>query len=340
MNELPKPKSAGQTVLKRELAAKIVDRFPDSPNRSIARVLRAENPDAFPSLENARAVVRSLRGSMGVDHRERNSPVKRTKPLGWQQAVIPPTASKKRTPLVLTGPMKLGVFSDLHIPYHNPQAVEVAIGHMKKAKCDTLLINGDLGDFYACSRHEKDPRRRLSEELDAIRQFLFWLRSQFPKQRILYKIGNHETNLERYLMREAPVLLGVPDFTIRDVLKLDSFNIEVVESLQLIQAGKLSIYHGHELPQGMSSPVNPARGLWMRVQETILCGHWHRTSEHTETTGISRKVSSCWSVGCLCDLSPDYAIVNRWNHGFAIVDIDKDGSFEVHNHKIIDGRVY
>lgn len=236
--------------------------------------------------------------------------------------------------------MRLGVFSDLHIPYHNPQAVEVAIAHMKKTKCDTLLINGDLGDFYACSRHEKDPRRRLADELDAIRQFLFWLRSQFPKQRILYKIGNHETNLERYLMREAPVLLGVPDFTIRDVLKLDSFKIEVAESLQLIQAGKLSIYHGHELPQGMSSPVNPARGLWMRVQETILCGHWHRTSEHTETTGISRKVSSCWSVGCLCDLSPDYAIVNRWNHGFAIVDIDKTGAFEVHNHKIIDGKVY
>jgi predicted phosphodiesterase len=338
--KIPQPKSGGPTVLKRELAAAIIDRFPDSPNRSIARLLRAENPHAFPSLENARGVVRSVRGAMGVEHRARDSAASRPKPLGWQQAVIPPTASKKRTPLVLDGPMKLGVFSDLHIPYHDPGAVEVAIGHLKNAKCNILLINGDLGDFYACSRHEKDPRRRLADELDSIRQFLFWLRSQFPKQRILYKIGNHETNLERYLMREAPVLLGVPDFTIRDVLKLDSFQIEVVESLQLIEAGKLSIYHGHELPQGMSSPVNPARGLWMRVQETILCGHWHRTSEHTETTGISRKVSSCWSVGCLCDLSPDYAIVNRWNHGFAIVDIDESGDFEVHNHKIIRGRVY
>jgi len=340
MNELPKPKKLGRAVTKQELAAEVVDRFPDASNRAIARILRAEYPEAFPSLEACRSVVRVIRGANGEMHRGEKRPAARPKPLGWQQAVIPPTASKKRTPLVLRGPMKLGVFSDLHIPYHNPQAVEVAIAHLKKQKCDTLLINGDLGDFYACSRHEKDPRRRLSEELDSIRRFLFWLRSQFPKQRILYKIGNHETNLERYLMREAPVLLGVSDFTIRDVLKLDSFGIEVVESLQLIQAGKLSIYHGHELPQGMSSPVNPARGLWMRVQETILCGHWHRTSEHTETTGISRKVSSCWSVGCLCDLSPDYAIVNRWNHGFAIVDIDKDGSFEVHNHKIIDGRVY
>jgi predicted phosphodiesterase len=337
---IPKPKKTGQAITKQQLAAEVIDKFPDVPNRAIARILRAEFPDAFPSLESARSVVRAIRGANGEFHRGQKKPAARPKPLGWQQAIIPPTASKKRTPLVLNGPMRLGVFSDLHIPYHNPQAVEAAIAHMKKAKCDTLLINGDLGDFYACSRHEKDPRRRLADELDSIRQFLFWLRSQFPCQRILYKIGNHETNLERYLMREAPVLLGVPDFTIRDVLKLDSFNIEVVESLQLIEAGKLSIYHGHELPQGMSSPVNPARGLWMRVQETILCGHWHRTSEHTETTGISRKVSSCWSVGCLCDLSPDYAIVNRWNHGFAIVDIDKDGSFEVHNHKIIDGRVY
>jgi predicted phosphodiesterase len=337
---IPKPKKAGQAITKQQLAAEVIDKFPDAPNRTLARMLNATNPKVFPNIEATRDMIRLLRGAHGVKHRAEQRSVERLKPLGWQQAIIPPTASKKRTPLVLSGPIKLGVFSDLHIPYHNPQAVEAAIGHMKKAKCDTLLINGDLGDFYACSRHEKDPRRRLADELDSIRQFLFWLRSQFPEQRILYKIGNHETNLERYLMREAPVLLGVPDFTIRDVLKLDSFKIEVVESLQLIQAGKLSIYHGHELPQGISSPVNPARGLWMRVQETILCGHWHRTSEHTETTGISRKVSSCWSVGCLCDLSPDYAIVNRWNHGFAIVDIDKDGSFEVHNHKIIDGRVY
>jgi len=337
---IPKPKRPGQAISKQALAAALIDRFPNAPNRALARMLQVEHPDAFPSLEPARNVIRLLRGAHGINVTKPNPLHARIKPLGWQQAIIPPSSSKKRTPVVLNGPIKLGVFSDLHIPYHNIQPVEAAIAHIKKAKCDTLLINGDLGDFYACSRHEKDPRRRLADELDAIRQFLFWLRSQFPKQRILYKIGNHETNLERYLMREAPVLLGVPDFTIRDVLKLDSFKIEVVESLQLIQAGKLSIYHGHELPQGMSSPVNPARGLWMRVQETILCGHWHRTSEHTETTGISRKVSSCWSVGCLCDLSPDYAIVNRWNHGFAIVDIDKDGSFEVHNHKIIDGRVY
>jgi predicted phosphodiesterase len=338
--KIPQPKKTGPTITKQEIAAAVVDRFPTFSNRHLARILRAENPDAFPSLEACRSVVRTIRGANGEFHRAEKRPAARPKPIGWQQAIIPPTSSKKRTPLVLTGPMKLGVFSDLHIPYHDPGAVEVAIEHLKNAKCNVLLINGDLGDFYACSRHEKDPRRKLADELDSIRQFLFWLRSQFPKQRILYKIGNHETNLERYLMREAPVLLGVPDFTIRDVLKLDSFQIEVVESLQLIEAGKLSIYHGHELPQGMSSPVNPARGLWMRVQETILCGHWHRTSEHTETTGISRKVSSCWSVGCLCDLSPDYAIVNRWNHGFAIVDIDESGDFEVHNHKIIRGRVY
>ena len=108
----------------------------------------------------------------------------------------------------------------------------------------------------------------------------------------------------------------------------------------LRRLGKLPVYHGHELPQGMSSPVNPARGLWMRVQESLICGHWHRTSEHTESTGLEKRLSSCWSLGCLCDLSPDYAIVNRWNHGFAVVDVEADGNYEVHNHKIIKGKVY
>ena len=47
---------------------------------------------------------------------------------------------------------------------------------------------------------------------------------------------------------------------------------------------------------------------------------------HSETTA--------WSTGCLCNLRPEYAKFNRWNHGFAFVDIDKSGEFEVHNYKI------
>lgn len=341
MNEQPKQKKAGQGKTKQDLISEVLTEFPDAMNRAVARIAVERWPQVFPTVEVARRAVRVMRGAIGGYCRKYVGDKSFIKPLGWQVNAIPKTRSKKREPLVIDGPVRLGVFGDVHIPYHSPEAVAVMVDFFKKQKVGAILINGDLCDFYSCSRHEKDPRRPLKEELDAARQFLFWLRAQFPKIPIWYKIGNHETNLERYLIRQAPVLLGVPEFELRDVMKLDELNVQLVDSLQLIQAGRLSIFHGHELPQGMSSPVNPARGIWMRVQETMMCNHWHRTSEHAETTGVSKRVTSCWSLGCLCDLAPDYALVNKWNHGFAIVDVlDKSGNFEVRNHKIVMGKVY
>lgn len=48
----------------------------------------------------------------------------------------------------------------------------------------------------------------------------------------------------------------------------------------------------------------------------------------------------CWSTGCLCDLRPEYARINKWNHGFAAVTVHDDGSFDVSNQRVTaDGRV-
>lgn len=313
---------------------------PDTPNHTAARALRAAWPKFGMSLEQWRTCVRRVRGAHGAQNRQRQTNKEDVKPLGWQVNAMPQPVFKKRQDVVITGPQRVLVLSDVHIPYHDTQALDAALAYGKKLKPSIILLNGDIGDFYGVSRHSKDPRRELSQELDAIRQFLFWLRKTFPKARILYKVGNHEDRLDRFLMSRAPELLGVSHFSIPSFLHFDDMGIEEVASLQLIRLGELPIYHGHELPQGISSPVNPARGIWMRVQESLLCGHWHRTSEHTESTGLDKKLSSCWSTGCLCDLAPDYAIVNRWNHGFAHVEVAGNGAYEVHNHKIIDGKVF
>jgi predicted phosphodiesterase len=327
-------------MTKTEIAREFIARFPDVENRTIARVMFKEKPKVFPSLENARNTVRHVRGAGGAKQKKYIVDKSAFKPLGWQKNIMPKTQATTRQPVVLDGALKVLILSDIHIPYHDEVAVAAAIAHGKKKRPDVIILNGDIGDFYGVSRHDKDPRRSLSDELDAIRQFLFHLRAQFPKARILYKIGNHEARMEMFLVKNAPVLLGVSDFELPVLLKFDELQIELVPSLTLIRLGNLPIYHGHELPQGMSSPVNPARGIWMRVQESLICGHWHRTSEHTESTGLNKKLSSCWSTGCLCDLSPDYAIVNRWNHGFVWVETQACGNYEVTNHKIINGRVY
>jgi hypothetical protein len=69
-----------------------------------------------------------------------------------------------------------------------------------------------------------------------------------------------------------------------------------------------------------------------------MCGHFHRTSEHHERN-IRGRAEASWSVGCACDLSPRYAPLTNWNHGFAFVTLETDGSFHVESKRVLDGKV-
>ena len=88
------------------------------------------------------------------------------------------------------------------------------------------------------------------------------------------------------------------------------------------------------------SPVNIARGLYLRAKANTICGHHHRTSEHTEMN-INGKITTTWSVGCLSELHPAYMPINSWNWGFAMVTLSDDKkSFEVENKRIFNGKVF
>ena len=104
-----------------------------------------------------------------------------------------------------------------------------------------------------------------------------------------------------------------------------------------IYAGALTLLHGHELQGGISAPVNIARGLFLRAKACAIQGHNHQTSEHSEVD-VRRKLVTTWSLGCLCQLHPEYARYNKWNHGFAFLDLE-DGDFTIRNKRILDGRV-
>lgn len=85
--------------------------------------------------------------------------------------------------------------------------------------------------------------------------------------------------------------------------------------------------------------LSPAWGLFNKAKTSAICGHHHQTSENNERD-LNGKMITTWSCGCLCELSPDYMPINRWNHGFAIVKIDHQiGWFKVDNYHIIDGEL-
>jgi hypothetical protein len=87
------------------------------------------------------------------------------------------------------------------------------------------------------------------------------------------------------------------------------------------------------------APVNSARGLFMKAKQSMICGHVHKVSEHNETN-LSGELISCWSTGCLSELSPDYnPHSNNYSHGFAHIRTDNEGNYSVKNFRILKGRI-
>jgi hypothetical protein len=127
---------------------------------------------------------------------------------------------------------------------------------------------------------------------------------------------------------------------LENIFELQDLGIELIESRSRALFGSLNVIHGHEFGQSFFNPVNPARGLFLRAKTSTLAGHNHQTSSHHENN-LNGKPTACFSMGCLCDLSPEYRPFagTKWNHGFAIVDLDGE-TFRVHNHRIINGEVF
>jgi predicted phosphodiesterase len=310
-------------------AERLCRKFPDAPSRTLAKRIAAE---CKVSVEHARTAIRRVRGAEGERNRKNTVDKSLYRPLGkaGQKPQLPPSLAKKWEPFELGSGIRVGVLCDIHIPYHDEQALAAAVLYLKKRRPDVVLLNGDYGDFYTISRFLKNPKKRnFKREIKLQRDGLQWLRSQFPKARLVYKLGNHDERYDHWLWNHAPEISDLPQVRLPAILGCKKLGIEVVGDGRPVMAGKLAIFHGHEL-SGPFVPAMPARSAFLRATASVMVGHHHRTSTHVQPNWKHEEIA-CWSVGCLCDLSPEYARVNAFNHGQAVVDVDADGQFQVSN---------
>ncbi len=321
--------------IKTEIIKNALRRFRHLPLKTIARHIANTEGDLWDNdLEKIRDQVRYYAGSKG----KYNFDEAQDKSL-FRDAVIkmPATWRKVRTPYCLTpGPWL--VIQDLHVPFHEPKPIEAAIRYAQDEKVSGVFINGDLQDCSALS-YWKAPKRDFNGEIEKVLDFLDFLDGELPKTRKVYKPGNHEYRLPAYFMSHAIEAAESPLAAMETLMGFESRGIEFLDYYQIVRAGKLPIIHGHEIPR-IDRSVNPARGLFNRTHTWALCGHCHTTSVHTERD-LNGTVITTWSIGCMCDLSPDYtAYCNRWNWGFALINVAKNGDFEVRNFRILpNGKV-
>lgn len=251
-----------------------------------------------------------------------------------------------------SGTRKTLIIADLHAPYINQRNLDIALEYGVKNDIDELVLAGDGVDLkpvsFWFSRELED--LPFEVELEQAKDILRYVSNSVGDISKVYINGNHETRMLSYICKNAGKIKNgkIGNRAIastKDWLDIDSMGFKWVDNLELIQAGlpafhigNLFILHGHEPAKVTYTAINPAKLYWERIVANAVVFHLHRTAEWIVHKPLDRSYEGVWCGGCLCDMHPNYSVMNKWVPGFVFVERGGDGLFSVRNLKIIDGK--
>ena len=316
-----------------------MEKYPTTKTQTLAKMYVAEYGGV---VNNIRSAIQYRRGSKGASHRQylKGDMDKeyQKKWIAFKEGLAKERREASTTFKVPNKDRRVLFMNDLHFPFVDENALKIAIDYGVEHDVNTIYLNGDIIDCETISRYQSRKKHTFLFELEQVRRFLAFLRDTFPEADIFYKMGNHEDRFESYMLANAERLLDVPEFQLDALLKFKEYGVKMIGSKQLAMLGKLAVIHGHEYRM-MTNPVSPARSLFLKAKQAAIMGHNHQSTKQSGKR-IDDQVYFCWSVGCLCDMKVDYHPFNEWSHGFAYIEVQKNGNFIVALKDIINGKLY
>ncbi len=206
-------------------------------------------------------------------------------------------------------------------------------------KPQSLIVLGDFGDFYATSRHTKNPNRTRDlgvelrannlalDELDALCALVGCKDKRFIK-------GNHEFNVERYLAERAPELYNV--VTVDKKLRLAARGWKVTQYGDYTRIGKLYCTHDSDSAGAMAHARSAAD-----FGSNVIIGHTHRIG-YAHSSNILGKQHVAVMVGWLGDKkAAEYmkkVKTRHWCLGFGVGYMEPNGTVHVRPVPIVNYR--
>ena len=315
----------------------------EMPTLALAKIMYKENNLHFKNVESARSALRQIEGKQGKNNYcvTAEFEMKEARPLNPYKLPESWGQSKEVFKLPI-GCNKIGFLCDTQNPFQDNEAIAGAVEYLKKRGVNTLFLNGDMVDFYGISAYQKDPKKRkFVEEIDNIRGFLGWLRSEFPDAIIYYNLNaNHEIRWEKWLMQKAQEVFGMPEFELESILKLNEFKIIPLKTYDHCLIGKLPVFHGHTVFGRFSNTISKAKTVYDKLKHPAIVSHVHVTDEYNARDHVTGQIYTTYTVGCLMHLNVEYnPHGNNYNHGFAYIETDSEGNYSVENKRIFNGKV-
>lgn len=188
------------------------------------------------------------------------------------------------------------IVPDVHAPYHDKRAWQLLLTVGRVLKPHTIITMGDFCDFYAVSRHSKDPsrRERLFGEIEVTNTLLDDLDGLKAKEKTFLG-GNHEDRLRRYLEEKAPELFEYID--IPSILRLREREWSYVPYKDDTRIGK--VWFTHDVGNAGRYAAFKALDTY---QHSIVTGHSHRLSYVVEGNATGERMVSA-QFGWLGDIT-------------------------------------
>lgn len=249
----------------------------------------------------------------------------------------PAHTAAKSTVITVDGERVLEMLaSDIHFPYEDAAGYELFVTVADALQPDILVLLGDIMDCYAVSAHDKDANRgtpaAFKDELLYTRTKLAQIRERLPNTRIIYKEGNHETRLSRYITKNAAALSNLGCVTLPELLRLSELKIEWIGNDERLRIGRLYHIHGNEIAGG---GMSPARLKYTRMQCSFIFGHHHQRDKY-RPRAYDGQQHGAYANPCLCQLKAEYLHhAHNWSLGFSLIDHDADRSFQVDEIEVI-----
>jgi hypothetical protein len=215
---------------------------------------------------------------------------------------------------------KIAILGCVHTPYQDRAVMDSTFDFLKFWKPDRVILNGDIHDIYALSKHRRDPQKRLclQDEIDEGRKFHYDLRRTCPNSEIEFNMGNHEARWMAFLNDEKPELSKVDDFQFEKVFRLEengvTFNRGVDGRYARIVVGEVLVGHFEVLRKHSG---DTAKAIVSNLFSSVVAHHSHRMGTYEKRTPRGRFLGQ--EGGCLCSLDTEWIESPDWSQGFVVM---------------------
>lgn len=243
------------------------------------------------------------------------------------------------------------VWSDIHFPDQDENALDMALAMLKVVKPDALVHAGDMFDFDALSTFAKSRRRNHRDALQEVENswhnLIDRVSKASPKTKQIAFRGNHDSRLDRW---SDGVANPFADSTEAQFVQMVRSRNRVwwLGQLQETFFGDLLIQHGKRVGENAAKNACRDQGWATPVSQ----GHNHRPGVYIHRVNDARdnrnyKVIMSSSSGCLCNIPPSYQLDTNqatWLHGINVAHVDFDNK-DVHVsnvvfHRLLDGTMW